>query len=194
MRMENKILEYQRKNLPQDRYVHILGVTELAGRLAMSHGLDPLRARLAGALHDTARCWSKRRLLDYVRRYRLKIPFPEFTVRYQPVLLHSYVGADLGRRKFGITDKEVLSAVAKHSLGSEKMTRFEKCVYLADLLAPDRNFYGADALRKRMFKDLDEAFLQGVAVKIKYVVGRGEPLHPEVVRIWNHLTKGHTSA
>lgn len=192
--MENEILEYQRKNLPRDRYEHVLGVTDLAGKLAEKHGLDAARARLAGALHDTARCWSKARLLRYVRRYSVKVPELGFVVRHQPVLLHGYVGAHLARRQFGIKDREILSAVAKHSLGSDKMTRFEKCVYLADLLSPERNFYGADALRELMLKNLDQAFLQGIAVKIRYVVGRGEPLHPEVVRIWNRLTSGRAAS
>lgn len=186
--MERKILAYLKKELTGERYAHVLGVMGLAEKLALRHGLDAEKARLAGALHDVARCWSDDKLKLYAKSRRLRVPDIAFVLKHQPILLHSYVGADIARRKFKIRDREILSAVAKHSLGSVQMTNFEMCVYMADLLAPDRDFYGAESLRKMVFNDLRAAFREGIAVKIRYVLKLGEPLHPEVLRIWNHET------
>ncbi len=183
---EAKVLDFLKRTLTDERRRHVLGVVELAGKLAERFGLDSDRVRLAGALHDVARCWTQEELHRYTRKYRVRVPDLKFILKYQPILLHSYVGAHIARRRFKIKDREILSAIAKHSLGSIKMTAFEKCVYMADLLAPDRDFYGADRLRETVFKDLDLAFREGIAVKIRYVLGRNEPLHPEVIRIWNH--------
>ncbi len=189
--MEKRILVHLKKTLTGERYDHVLGVMALAEKLARRHGLDAAKARLAGALHDVARCWSDQKLRLYAKSRRLRVPDLAFVLKHQPILLHSYVGADIARRKFKIKDREILSAVAKHSLGSVRMTDFERCVYMADLLAPDRDFYGAESLRKMVFNDLRAAFREGIAVKIRYVLKLGEPLHPEVVRIWNHEASTH---
>ncbi len=185
--LEKQILEYLEKNLPGNRYNHICGVVELADKLAKRHGLNARKARLAGALHDVARCWNAGKLRRYAKTHRLQAPDLKFLMKHQPNLLHAYVGADLARREFGVRDKDILSAVSKHSLGAMQMSRFDHCVYLADLLAPDRTFYGVDDLRKLAFKDMKAAFREGVAAKIRYVLKCNEPLHPEVIRIWNHV-------
>jgi predicted HD superfamily hydrolase involved in NAD metabolism len=100
------------------------------------------------------------------------------------------VGADIARKKFCVWDREVLSAVAKHSLGSVRMTPFEKLIYVADLLAPDRDFEGVFALRRLAFRNLDRAFFEGVRVKMLYLLKSGQPVHPECLRVWNHSVCG----
>src|SRR5947208_1420350 len=115
--IDKQIFPFLKENLPEERWRHVQSVTEFAGELAGRHGLDRERARLAGALHDIARCWSLEKLVKYVQGRNLKVPEPEFTIRHKPILLHSYVGADLARSRFGVSDGEILSAIEKHSLG-----------------------------------------------------------------------------
>jgi len=183
-------LRFLRRTLPAERYKHVLGVARLARDLAQIHGEDPERARLAGLLHDTARCWSGRKLGDYVRRYRVKVPHSDFVRRHQPVIFHAYVGADLARRVFGVRDREVLSAIAKHTMADDRMTRLEKIVFLADHLAPDRDFTEAERLRKLAREDLDAAFVEALRNKMIYAVLKNHPIHPHSARVWNRHRNG----
>ena len=182
---ERVFLQFLRRTLPPERYKHVLGVARLAHELAQIHGEEPERARLAGLLHDTARCWSGRRLAEYVRRYRIKVPHTDFVRRHQPVIFHAYVGADLARRLFGVRDREILSAIAKHTMADERMTRLEKIVYLADHLSPDRVFTEAGPLRRLAREDLDAAFVEALRNKMIYAVMKDHPIHPHAARVWN---------
>jgi predicted HD superfamily hydrolase involved in NAD metabolism len=113
------------------------------------------------------------------------VPGIEFIRKHQPLILHGFVGADLARRLFGVRDKEVLSAVAKHTLAAEKMSRLEKVVYLADHLSPDRKSTGVDDLRRLAREDLDRAFLESLRNKMIFILMKNQPLHPGAEKIWN---------
>lgn len=183
---EQKVVSYIKKTLSPDRIEHVLRVIELSGKLAIRYKMDSHRARLAAALHDIARCWNDKKLIQYVKHRRLKVPHKDFICRVQPILLHGFVGSDLAQKLFHVRDRQILSAIAKHSIGSISMTPFEKLIYLADLLSPDRQFVELSQLRHLAFRDLDKAFLKGLRVKMIYLLQRNDLIHPNAVQIWNH--------
>ena len=49
-------LEMLFQDLTVKRFAHTLAVADTARRLALLHGLDPLKAEIAGLLHDCAKC------------------------------------------------------------------------------------------------------------------------------------------
>lgn len=186
-KIEQKIIPFLKKSLPAERFRHILSVMELSESLAKKHGLSVGRARLAAALHDAARRWNDRRLLNYVRKNRLKIPHLDFIAKHQRVLLHSFVSADLARKLFGIRDREILSAIAKHSVASTKMSPSEKLIYVADFSSPDRKFPDAKRVRQLAHQDLNAAFLESLRLKMLHLIQSGSLLHPDAAEIWNHF-------
>ena len=187
--IREKILPYLRRNLTPKRLGHVMGVTDLAWKLAKMHGLDSESAELAGLLHDSAKCWTAKKLVAYVRRHGVSVPELEHTIRVQPQLLHAYAGSHFARTNFGVKDPKVLSAIARHTLGSVRMTRLDKCVYVADLAAPDRKFKAAEDLRKLARRDLDRAFIEAVRIKLNDLIRRGEFIHPEAIRVWNRYVR-----
>lgn len=187
--IEDKIIPFLKKTLPAERMKHVLGVMALSEKLATRHGLSRPRAKLAAALHDIARCWDKNKLIEYAQARRLKVPDKKFVCKVQPVLLHSYVGADLARRMFHVRDRQILAAISKHSFASLKMNAFEKVIYLADLVAPDRNFPEIYSLRILAFKDLDRAFVGGLRAKMVYLLRTNDLIHPSAVPVWNYFVQ-----
>ncbi len=183
--LEQSVAQRLLRTLPKDRFQHVMGVTDLAGKLADAHKMDPVRARIAGILHDMARCWKNKQLVQYALKHHLKVPQFEFVREYQPVLIHSYVSAHMARTLFRVTDPEILSAIEKHSTGAVDMTKFEKLIFLADLLAPDRTFSGANKLRVMARKDLDKAFVEALRIKMEYLLKTHSIIHPDAVKIWN---------
>ena len=109
-----------REHLGQEhRYEHSLRVAQCAGELALRHGVDAPKARLAGLLHDLARLYSPERLIAECESRDMPIDENE---RAHPMLLHARLGAALARELFGVEDDDVLSAIAKHTTGAPEMS------------------------------------------------------------------------
>lgn len=88
-------------------------------------------------LHDLARLYSPERLLAESQARRFAVSAREHE---RPVLLHARLGAALAREIFGVEDREVLSAIEKHTTGGADMSPLDCVVYLADSLEPNRRF------------------------------------------------------
>ena len=128
-----KIKEWLKENLNEERYLHTLGTAECAKQLAKKYNMDEEKAYLAGLLHDCAKCFSKDKLLDIIKKH-LNVEESEI-LNYKT--LHAPVSAYIAQTEFKVTDKEVLSAIRWHTLGRLDMTDFEKIVFLADKIEPN---------------------------------------------------------
>ena len=94
-------------------------VARCADVLAQRHGLDARRARLAGMLHDLARLYSAERLLAECEARGMPIDAFE---RANPVVLHARLGAAIAAETFGVHDRQVLSAIEKHTTAAAAMS------------------------------------------------------------------------
>ena len=55
-------------------------------------------------------------------------------------VVHSFLGAEVAKRDFGVADREVLDAIAYHTTGRPQMTRLDKIVYVADKTEDTRSY------------------------------------------------------
>lgn len=174
------LLETLKASLSPERYAHSLAVADWAGRLALKHGLNRRRAELAGLLHDLGRSIPVPRMAAFARRHRIQAPAREAIIRHSPLLLHAYLSAYLARRRLGVKDPEVLSAVRSHTLGAPRMSRLDKALYVADATSADRRYPGVAALRSLALRDLEEAFRSCLKNKRTHARSRGGWLHPGI--------------
>ena len=63
--------ELQKKLTPK-RYKHVINVAETAFKLALSYGIDPVKAYTAGLLHDCAKYFSDEEILKEAEKYGIK--------------------------------------------------------------------------------------------------------------------------
>lgn len=182
-----QLRETLERSLPGERWEHTLAVARLADDLARRWGEDPDKARMAGLLHDAGRSVPVARLGEYALKRKLDVPRLAETAQKNPLLLHAYVSEDLARRRFGVEDADILSAVRKHTLGDETMSRLDRILFVADSCSADRAYPGVDQLRRAAFQDLDEAFEKCLANKLSDVLARRGWLHPQTVNTWNSL-------
>ena len=161
-----------------------MGVAETAGQLAMTNGVDPERARIAGLLHDYAREIAPARLLLLAADYGLEVDAIEAR---EPLLLHGKVGAALAREEFGIKDAEILEAIINHITGTPGMTMLQQLIFLADFIEPGRLFPAAARARDAAKSDIPGALLIVFDAVITYVVLGGYLLHPRTVAARNDL-------
>lgn len=150
-----ELREELQQELPQKRYYHTIGVSDTAACLSMKYGEDIYKARIAGLLHDCAKCLSDNEI--YSRCLSAGIEISE-TEKAQPFLLHAKLGAFYAKTKYGITDTDILAAISFHTTGRPNMSLLEKIIFISDYIEPGRKeIPGLSSIRAMVFQDLDKA-------------------------------------
>ncbi len=176
-----------KKLISPKRYLHSVETARMAVRLAGQLGVPAQKAAAAGLLHDCARDLGERALLRRGRALRPRPPFASDTAARAPLLLHSWVGADLTRRRFGVEDPEILEAVSLHATGAPGMGPLARLVYVGDLACHGRDFEEAGLVRELAYRDFDAAFRAANYVKLTHAFSGGGWVHPLSVLLWNSL-------
>ena len=160
------------------RYQHTVRVARCADVLAQRHGLDANKARLAGMLHDLARLYPGPRLIAECELRSMPISAFE---RANPIVLHARLGASIAQEAFGIHDPEVLSAIAKHTVGDETMSPLDCAVYLADGLEPGRDYPHRRDLWDLATRDLAEGMRAVLHSTLQHLARKGIPIAPQTL-------------
>ena len=190
--MDNeKIKKILKERLSAKRYKHTLGCAETAEKLAEKLGADTQKAYTAGLLHDCAKELSLTEQLAYAEKCGYK---PDRLTAMSGSLLHAPVSSLMAKHEFGIDDEEILGAIAYHTTGKENMTLLEKIVFSADMVEPNRDFPGAEQLRKDIFSDFDKGLIEIFDRSISFVLEKGSILHPTGVYARNYLIEERDNA
>ncbi|MEW6661321.1 MAG: bis(5'-nucleosyl)-tetraphosphatase (symmetrical) YqeK [Bacillota bacterium] len=183
--MENEGLrQLLLKRLSPNRYEHSLRVADLAASLAAKHGVAENQASLAGLLHDYGRDLPEEKLLYLARQKGMAVHPVDCLV---PVILHAPVGACLVKEEIGITDPEILTAIALHTVGGRNMTKLDKVIFLADIAEPGRDFPGVEEIRLLALQDLNLAMIAAFKSAIRYVLDKETYIHPATIDGFNEV-------
>ena len=149
-KLEKKLKKY----MDEERFIHTQGVMYTACALAMCHNADINQARLAGLLHDCAKCIPNSKKLKICQKENIPVSAAE---EASPDLLHAKLGVYISKEKYGVTDREVRQAIRYHTTGRPEMTLLEKIIYIADYIEPGRDKApNLPTARRLAFQDLDE--------------------------------------
>lgn len=183
---ENELLEWLKDNLDEERYEHSIGVAECAVRLAKKYGLNEKKAYVAGLLHDCAKCFSTGKMLQMI----CENVHVDESEKQNYKTLHAPVSAYVAEHDFGVSDKEILSAIRWHTVGKLKMSDFEKIIFVADKIEDKtREPELANPIRERLNEDngLTKALLQCYKQTIKSLVDRDLKICTLTIDIYNEL-------
>lgn len=173
---EEKIIKILEDTLSEKRLCHTLNVAKCARDLALRYGADEKKAYIAGLLHDITKEYTLENQLKVCKKYDIILDEAFLT---SPQLIHPITGAALAREMGA--DEEICTAVYEHTLGSKNMSTLSKCVWLADLIEPGRDFTDVDKLRKLSKTDLNGAIVAAMTRTIHYLGKRGEIIHPGLI-------------
>ena len=185
------IREKVKKELKPARYEHTLGVAYTAACMAFLYGEDPLKAELAGILHDCAKCYPHEEQIRICREAGIPLTKEELA---SPAVIHAICGRYLAETMYGITDEDLLNAIGSHTTGRPAMSRLEKIIYIADFIEPLRSEApNLPEMRKLAFQDLDECMYQILMSTIDYLNGRGAPVVPATMDafMWYKAEREH---
>ena len=154
--------------LNEKRYVHSVGVEYTAATLAFVYGADIQKARIAGLLHDCAKCIPTEEKLKKAKKYGLPINKSE---KANPDLLHGKLGAYIAKEKFGIKDPDILSAITYHTTGHPGMSLLDKIIFVADYIEPNRKMIrDLTEIRREAYEDIDKCIIHILENTLEYLI------------------------
>lgn len=173
--------------LSRERFDHSILVMETARELARRFGVDEEKAALSGLLHDCAKELSNEKLIFLSRKYGWDIDSVE---EAHGQLLHAPASAQLAKEEFGISDNEILSSIAFHTVGRPAMSQLEKIIYLADHIEPQRDYPRVEAVRKLAQTNLEEAIVECIDSMLTFLIQYGKPICFKTLQTRNYYLLG----
>lgn len=184
---EEQIMEHLKGMLTYHRFTHTLGVADTAQRLATNCGVDPLRARLAGLLHDCAKSMPLEEMREMVVNNLDDLDVEELETR---AILHAPAGMVMARDVFGVRDPSILSAIRKHTVGDGEMSPMDALIYVSDFIEPGREpFPGLEKARKLAEKDIYKAMVCCTQLTAKHLKSQGKHVHPRSQALLDNYDK-----
>lgn len=184
-KMEKKLKKY----IDEDRFIHTQGVMYTACAMAMCYGADMNKARLAGLLHDCAKCIPNPKKIKICEKKNIPVTDTELK---SPYLLHAKLGVYIAREKYNVTDREVLQAIRYHTTGRPEMSTLEKIIYIADYIEPGRDKApDLDEVRPLAFRDLDETMYVILRDTLTYLEGGNGSIDRATERAYEYYKMIH---
>ena len=179
-----EIIEKLKGTLSEKRFNHTMGVAKEAVRLAKHYGGDEEKAYIAGLLHDCAKEISYEDSLKMIEEKGIEA---DELLRPCRGIILGPVGEHLAREEYGVTDKEILSAIRYHSTGRSNMTLLEKIIFLADFIEPGRNFEDIDKAREIAYEDIDDAIIFTCNKILTFTINNHKIIHNDTLDTRNYL-------
>ena len=173
-----------RQMLDATRMAHTLAVCDTAVMLAERFGADPKKAHLAALLHDCARGLDGEQLVSYCDENGIVL---DKYMKEEVNPIHALVGADMAKKRFGIHDESILSAIKNHAIGCKNMPLLDKIILVADAIEPSRPGDDADEARTAAEHDIDAAIVPAMRIKSYHL--QGKPMHPDSIRMLEELSR-----
>lgn len=172
--------------LSDSRARHSRGVAGLAAELCGRNGIDPERGRVAGLAHDLCK------ELPREEQRLLASKSPYFEGRAGALgdeLLHGPAAAFLLARDYRLAERDILEAVAYHTVGRPGMGGLDIIVYCADKIEPGRAHVD-DAFRQRCLALPPSSMLLAVMENtMAWLDSKGRAVAPETLLLYNSLRK-----
>jgi len=181
---KEQLKEKLKSMVDEKRYLHSLGVAEVAKGLACKYGEEPDKAEIAGLLHDYTKDWSKEKLAEYIKNYN---QLSNDLLLYGDKLWHGPVASIVVKEEFNIIDEDMINSIRYHTSAREQMSLLEKIICLADYIEPTRKYDGVDYLRLLANEDINKALLVALDGTIIHLIKSGDRIYPLTLKARNFL-------
>jgi predicted HD superfamily hydrolase involved in NAD metabolism len=166
-------------------YGHCLRTAETARDLALRFGADPVKAYLAGLLHDCAKALTSDEILQIAYKSGLALSAAQISDPYS--MLHGQVGSIIASGDYGVDDSEVLQAIARHQCCAVDMKLLDSIVKLADIIEPQRKGDKFVKTRELAIISIESAMLYWMQRSFPEFIEEGLFLEPGMVEYYNQL-------
>ncbi len=150
------------------RFIHIMGVYNLATKLANKYGVDVYKAQIAALVHD----FYKYETVDEMEEM-IEDDFIIEKYKNNQSLYHAYASGQALRKELGIMDEEIYNAVIHHVYGSMNMSKLEEIILIADYCEENRTYKSCVAVREILDYSLNKAIYCCLDYTINFLKHKG---------------------
>lgn len=175
--LHDEILGNLQQDLTQKRFLHVMGVLQCSLSLAAVHGYPTDKVVLAALLHDCAKNYDRQELEQLLEDGQVELTDED---RQFPSMWHGPAGAWIAKSRYGVTDGEILDAIANHTVGHANPSPTLMLLMAADSCEPTRIYPGVNDLRHLIRKDLKSGLLEVLNRKVQDVVDKGKTTHTRI--------------
>lgn len=195
MGLKREIKNYLKEKVSPSRYKHILGVRKTAVKLGEKYYYKELKdskktfiekLELAALMHDIDKGTDPSIQLKMIEKHKDK---ELVIIKNTKEIYHAFSGAIIAKEKFDIKDDDILNAIKYHTSGRKNMTIYDKIIYLADFIEPNRDFDGVKALRHDSMIDLDKALIKALKMSISFIKQKGHKVNVLTSEALDYLDK-----
>lgn len=147
------------------RYKHTLSVLKTALPMAKNSKVSKNDIRVACLLHDIAKEYDKVRTSQIMEKY-----YPEHLCESERIH-HQYVGEYIAKKRFKITNGDILKSIKYHTSATSDMSPLAKILYSSDKIEPLRDFDSTFFI-KECIKDIEKGFMLVLEDNLKYIIRR----------------------
>lgn len=172
---------YKDKN--ENRLKHILGVVEMARKLAIKYNADVENAMIAAYMHDYCKYDSYEEIEKYLTEEEI------LECRQYPFLYHAYGSAYVYKEYIG-KNEDVFNAIYNHVFGRVNMSLLEAIIMISDYTEKNREYANCIECRNILLSNrFDEAILYSLEKTIDHVKETGDTPHPRQIEVYNEYLK-----
>ena len=168
--LDNKLFIYDEldKLIGGHRLLHSISVANLCYDVAESNKLkQPYKYFIAGLLHDIGKHYGDAQSLKLMKsKFNEYVDLPEFSY-------HQFIGVELCKRIFKVSNEEILTAIKYHCTGNDHMTTMGKIVYACDKIDPLRGYDSKDMINA-MMKDYESGFEYVIRENLKFISSKSK--------------------
>ena len=155
-----------------------------AAALAMAYHYDIKKAMTAGLLHDCAKSMPHEKKIELCRKHHIEVTDIE---QENPFLLHAKAGALIAKKKYDISDEEILHAIAVHTTGEPAMGTLDMILFIADYIEPGRDkAQNLSKIREMAFQNLEHAVEQILYDTLNYLNGKSGRIDPKTAETYEY--------
>ncbi len=182
--LEDRIREDLVRDIGIKRFEHSLRVIEVAMKLCDIYKVDRDKAYMACLLHDCGKFQDENNLLKHSHKFDIIL---DEVMMDNKELIHAPLSAKIAEYRYGIDDRDILSAICYHTTGKEDMTLLEKIVFISDYIEPARSFPGVDEVRNLVYRDIDRSIVLAMDNTIGFLISRNKLISDRTVNARNDL-------
>jgi predicted HD superfamily hydrolase involved in NAD metabolism len=177
--------------LSPGRAAHSRRVAEMSASLCAREGLDPERGRLAGLAHDFCKELPKGEQRELAAIYaRGLADASDSSTLMADKVMHGPAASALLARDYGVSDRELLEAVAVHTVGKPGMGSLAVIVYCSDKLEPGRERIDSSYRERCLGLPLRDMLLAVIEGVLRWMRSQGKAVAPETLILYSSLTPG----
>lgn len=186
--LSKKIEVFVKEHVKKSRFEHSVRVAETCVRLCRKLALDVKKGWFIGIAHDMCKDFPR----DELQKLAEKDDMPIFDMeREKPSLFHGRAAAVYLKEEYGVTEQDVLEAIAVHVSGAVGMGDYAKILYIADKTEPGRDHLTAEYRAELMKLSLDGMMYKVINDNYEYIKSQGYCVYPGTEKLIQTLKEGN---